>query len=1496
MLFGKVIRVKNNGFGVVVSLDGTRYNFFGNQWKHPSSAKPTPDTPVEFELTSTGRNARRLRPLAENQLSPDQRQALARIKADAPAAPPIQIGPLPARRWLPALAISHQATTSRYYIRADLPLTIKSKLQLTKGEVVLVRFGVPLTRLPNSTTLLVAEVRQLDSTASTTQELKLALQAPPAEVARAREKLQADLQGRTFTAPAEVELLKRLLLLADAFSDQPIEAVVETTPVVAAQLQTAGQQHYLSLQTRLRTLLAIPPISGGVPVKTQIPPDLLPVLPALLNQFDLPELEAALPRLSAIIPQAAWLGIVAEAIRPRVTTAQQVHYWQRGWLSQPAPEILVPELLTSSPEAATEAFIRLTASLRQADALATLHGYVAALPATHLISIDTLKAVFGLASKLGEEAHSLTVQAVRRAPGYEEHELDLWLQGVPLPIPASSRLLLAFRVALADTTSTTLAQLIDRLKNTSDPSQQLPALAAQVELEELENRMARLKPLLSPSNWQALLAQAVTSRVPADQRVRYWQQGWLLEPPIEHLSADQQLDFWLQGRLPQPTPTLLVAAIQAGQVQPAQVFERLATTGPKVAATVETVREYASYLAPAQEGPLEEVLSYCSRHQELANIRAEVGEQLVSTLPDTTYADWWRRQLLPAPTGGQFWELLQRSSAAARSQLLRLASAGLVTDCAARWLSQQPYDQEFAVDLLNVLPAADSAVPSSLSQRIIAAVDSDNLLESWLGGQLANLPWSLAVTHLSSATPDTQSRIVARAAANHFLQLVQWFSANATPEHPLALWVALAEVVASRNGQVKFSDKNENHVAFIQRFFRVLCESGLPNKRLLPWLITLRNLLPTGRTERYSYYRRNYYYQTDEPVRALYLATLQTMHELVSQHLFASFSPADSLRWWQTGFSPYPVVPLLDLVTFCGGLSEAYQRESLATAAGLPLALIELWYEAVNLTEANFSKKLPVISSKLQGQHLRPELLEVLWSAFSKSLTTAQQCAIWLAGWPGAAPSGWETLSAYERMVITLRSSLAQLPPGFAPGEEEQLDWLDSCYWEVDQQQQAKEVLDCFTRYAKQHPAQLPDLELITDELVLRCAPALKAWLWLRNLLDAERYYDYHGFRRARNQLSAPDVRELESRIKLREQQVFAEREPVAPKWYADTPDGGVIYKASPANFYSPAPGYLMLKLTNTPASFTRPFEFSEAHSNWNEETRQLTTGYPVQAEVDVVTNEVLEVSGLSEALASFSLNREEVRLPYELEEGEGISSTGALPPEAAQRTFIDEFLSEYGAHTPSIYIREPEIARERTGERTGERTKSTLSRTRLVQRARSYSLATRLDSIPWGDEVIVSWAGAGYSRKATYFFRAPLAYQAQLIQRLSEATRSYTRLRSYLIRADQRSHRLRCHLGFVGVLRAGRQGSTSASIDNWQQRALDLFGSGPSAIHPYDPDSTWTHSEDNWLLDDYPPATQAASETPFSENPVSENTEWLSQLVSALQQFNTHFLAGYSA
>jgi hypothetical protein len=1494
MLFGKVIRVKNNGFGIVMSLDGTRYNFFSNQWKHPSLAKPAPDTPVAFELTSTGRNARRLRPLAENQLSPDQHQALARIKADVPAAPPKQLGPPPARRWLPALAISHQATTSRYYVRADLPIPLKSKLQLTKGEVVLIRFGVPLIRLPNSTTLLVAEVCQLDSTASTTQELKRALQAPPAEVAQAREKLQADLQGRTFTTPEEVELLKHLLLLADALSDQPIEAVVETTPTVAAQLQTAGQQHYLSLQTRLRTLLATPLVSGVVPVKTQILPDLLQVLPALLTQFDLPELEDALPRLSAIVPQAAWLGIVAETIAPRITTTQQVQYWRRGWLPQPAPEILVPELLTSSPEAAAEAFIQLTTSQRQADAFATLHGYIVALPATHLFSIDTLKAVFKLASKFGEEACSLTVQAVCSAPEYEEYELDLWLQGVPLPIPAAPLLLLAFRVALADTTSSTFAQLIERLKNATDPSQQLPALAAQVELEDLENRLEQLKLLLPPPSWQALLTQAVTSRIPADQRVRYWLQGWLLEPPIEQLSIDQQLDFWLQGRLPQPTSALLVAAIQAGQVQPAQVFERLATTGPKIVATVETVREYVSCLSPSQEGLLEEVLSYCSRHQELANIRAEMGGQLVFVLPDSIYADWWSRQLLPAPTGEQFWELLQRSSATTRSQLLRLASAGLVADCAARWLAQQPNNQEFAVDFLNVLPAADSAVPSSLSQSIIAAVDSANLLESWLSGQLTNLPWFIIATHLSSSTPDNQGRIVVRAATNHFLQLVQWFSTDASLGRPLALWVALAEVVASRNGQVKFSDKNENHVAFIQQFFRFLCESGLSTTRLLPWLRTLKNLVPTGRTQRYSYYNRSHYYQIDEPVRALYLATLQAMQELVSQHLCASFSPADSLRWWQAGLSPYPVVSLLDLAVFCGGLSEAYQRESLATAAKLPVALIELWYEAVNLTEANFSKKLPTISSKLQGQHLRPELLEVLWPSFSKVLTTAQQCAIWLAGWPGAAPSGWEALSAYDRMVITLRSSLAQLPPGFAPGEEELLDWLESCYWEVDQQQQAKEVLDCFRRYAKHYPGHLTDIELIIDELVLRCAPALKAWLWLRDLLDAERYYDYHGFRRARNQLSAPDMRELESRIKLREQQVFAEREPVAPKWYADTPDGGVIYKASPANFYSPAPGYLMLKLTNTPASFTRPFEFSEAHANWNEETRQLTTGYPVQVEIDVKTNEVLEVSGLSEALASLFLNREKVRLPYELEEGEGISNKGELPPEAAQRTFIDEFLSEYGAHTPSIYIREPEIAHKRADERT----RSALARSRSIQRARPYSLATRLDSIFWGDEVIVSWAGAGYSRKATYFFRAPLAYQAQLIQRLSEATRSYTRLRSYLIRADQRSHRLRCHLGFVGVLRAGRQDSTSASIDNWQQRALALFSSGPSAIHPYDPDSSWTHAEDNWLLDDdYPPATQAASETPVDENPVSENpAEWLSQLVSALQQFNTHFLAGYSA
>lgn len=1375
---GKIIHASANG-GVVQTIEGNRYNFFLNQWKHPTIRTPQVALWVEFDLSSSGHNARQVRPLDAASIPSNAAQVLPRIshqpveqsKPRVPGLPPIG-------RWLPALALSSRATTSRFYRRADLPVTLAAQARMTKGDVVLVRFEYPIGKLaPDSSILNLREVRQLDQALATVQELSEALQSTPEAAQVTRQTVRADLHNYVFDSTEDVELLEHLLLLADALSTKPVAAKFDVQVHRAVQLLANGQGYYLTTNSMLRALQAH---------------QQQPILWSLLEK----------------VPSSV---------------AQQ-------FLSEMVVELLV------------------------------------GLPETH----SQVKAALQLGDRLGEALGKVVREALLSATGYAQYELPLWLNGVDVPTPSTEVLLQALRAALLPPQKG-LHSLVVKLQQGVTSSTTLSALISHFRLEEIEASLPCLKPLLNHSTWQTILAEIIKPRVLMAKQVTYWVNGWLA----------------------QPAPALLTEALlNDTPLSAADLLTRLELFGSNRADSLETLHRYVRALPLTDLAAFEVVLQYCGHNWELKSVQAAALRRLTPALTPDTFAKWWEMKRLPSPSAQVLWELMSQADSTTRRQLLRLATSELRTECSELWLSHQPLVIDLAPDFLSFftdlsLDFSPSELP--LTERIYAAVGTNVILDWWLRNELITLPWSVIAEQLVIADENALREIIKRAFSTYFAELVEWLSKTEAANFPIDALVALAESVTNTRTRLLPDFSPLNRVNVILQLFRLICSCGLPAARILPWLKTLRTQLPAHSTNSYYY---------DKNLAAIRAGALDEMHQAVVQHVFPTLTPMDELRWWQAGLVAFPIAPLMVLATYCAEIVLPAQRVGLAHAAGLPPQLIDLWHELGQLTASSFSASLPSITTKIQDFLHRPELLTVLWPSLVVKLTAIQLAALWLAGWPGLAPEGWQHLTVYQRMIAALRHTAPHvhliLPEGLAPTEEEILDWIETCYWEVGEEHDAVQVLTVLRSYSKAVAMCLPDPEAAIDTLVLRCAPAVTSWLWLRNSIDEYRYYDYHTFRRSRNQLSSSDVRELEMRIKAHESDKFArlnpfsEREPPAPKKQSETVTGIVIYKACPANFHLQAPGHLILKLTNTPASFSRPFSFPEAQSDWYEKTCRLTAGHVVM--VGMEHNEVVQVSGLLESLSSVTPGKETVRLPFEVEALGGSTSKLNIPPEAAQRTAIGQFIAEQPqSNVAPVYVREPKVERDITDydyksriDAAGSEKRQATIRPRGASPVYASPL-TGLYTVIWGNEVVFVWAGLEYSSKATYFFRAPTTYEEQLRERLAEALNNYTRLRSFLIRADKRSHGLMRHLGFAGVLRAGRQPNTASAISNWEKRAQAMLQAGPSQTHPYDPASVWVPSEEDGLL------ASAQSPTP------SNYPDWLARLTTALSQFNKAFLAGYA-
>lgn len=131
MSTGKIIQINAAG-GAIQTIDGRRYNFYINQWNHPTVRKPKLSALVEFDLTESGRNARRVRPLDKAALNDIELKTLQAI-TPRPAEPMMARVPAqpPLGRWLPALMLNRHATKSRFYGRADLIADSEAKWSLT---------------------------------------------------------------------------------------------------------------------------------------------------------------------------------------------------------------------------------------------------------------------------------------------------------------------------------------------------------------------------------------------------------------------------------------------------------------------------------------------------------------------------------------------------------------------------------------------------------------------------------------------------------------------------------------------------------------------------------------------------------------------------------------------------------------------------------------------------------------------------------------------------------------------------------------------------------------------------------------------------------------------------------------------------------------------------------------------------------------------------------------------------------------------------------------------------------------------------------------------------------------------------------------------------------------------------------------------------------------------------------------------------------------------
>ena len=570
----------------------------------------------------------------------------------------------------------------------------------------------------------------------------------------------------------------------------------------------------------------------------------------------------------------------------------------------------------------------------------------------------------------------------------------------------------------------------------------------------------------------------------------------------------------------------------------------------------------------------------------------------------------------------------------------------------------------------------------------------------------------------------------------------------------------------------------------------------------------------------------------------------------------------------------------------------------ISEAAGISLGILQLWQTVGPINQDNFYLLLPTITIQLAG--LKQDLvhLEPLWDILRGRLAPHQLVLLWASGWPGPAPDDANELTVYERIITAVRyaQSHVDIPAGFAPHEEEIIAWLETRYWSLSEDAELLNLLQLLEQYSLLLPTQLPDTNEAITVLVLRCTLAVKAWLWSNKHIGDE-FYDYHGFRRSRGQLNPAQVRKLESRVWEHEEMEFTGREPVSPRLCNTIDFDGIdVYAARLAHFHCVWSGHIVFKISNVPSVFTRPYFFEGALPEWN--AAELTdTKHFVQVQVKKETLEIIGLTGLREALKPVEVGGEQMPLPpTRTNEGEasGGSSGKKYPVEAAQRSSIGQYAFTLSERVQiSAGIREPELVSEPRQPRSVRDGHSARSRSSDSERKPMGMPLTNFFTVPWGADIIVMWAGLDYSGKATYFFRAPAAYQSQLLERLHYVTTNHPRLRSFLLTVNEGSSQqrqlLHRHLGFVGALRASRQANTEASVKEWQQRADLLISAGPSTTVPYKPDSTWALSGE--------PVTQevALADAPIPEMPIpSEGTDWLPALVTSLQRFNESFLLDF--